>query len=126
MESWLAKVELSMVKTLKRMAKAAMESSITKKLSQWMAECPVQIALVVVQQQWAAKIEQIFDTNDQQKIAMLKLLRSSMTAELENLQVKLRLLNNPFDRQTWENVIKLLIYQRDTTNALIEMNVMDE
>lgn len=114
------------MKTLQRLAKLALETFGTKGQWDWMNEFPIQITSAIIQQQWAMKIENIICINDNlQRIAALESLKNSLNDHLQNLQAQLRTSANQFARQAIENLIKVINYQRDMTNELIENKTED-
>lgn len=126
-ESWLAKVDASIGKTLKRFVKMALESFAIKNRMRWITAYPAQIVLAVIQQQWAKEIENILTEPNVivNKSSALKLIESKVHEQMHALQEILWTEMGTSTRNSVGNIIRALIYARDITGALIADNVQN-
>lgn len=124
-ESWLAKVDASIGKTLKRFVKMALESFAAKNRMKWITAYPAQIVLAVMQQQWAKEIENILSEPNVNKSSDLKCIESKVHEQMHELQKILWTEIGTSTRNSVGNIIRALIYARDITAALIAHKVQN-
>lgn len=124
-EDWLGKVELAMVIALKRCMKYAYKLYPLKDRTEWFQEHANQIVLTVSQQQWAADVHEILDSDEgpTKIVDNMKKFEARLTSDLSKLAAIARTDIPKLLRKILCALITVDVHAKDTITNLVKEKV---
>ncbi|XP_060520964.1 dynein axonemal heavy chain 6 [Cylas formicarius] len=123
-EDWLGKVEESMVLSLRRCMKVAMNHYVAKPRTEWAVSHPNQIILAVSQIMWAKGVHEILD-GESNVPKKLQQYERKCVGDLNDLAALIRTDLDPVTRTILIALITIDVHGRDTVSNLVKNNVTD-
>lgn len=126
-EDWLSKVEAAMVIALKRCMRLAYKLYPVKERSEWFQEHGNQIVLTVSQQQWAAKVHEILDSEESPTNILdnLKKFEGQLTKDLSRLAAIARTDIPKLLRKVLCALVTVDVHAKDTITNLVKEKVIE-